>query len=158
MPCCSVKVDRFVSPPLEILLVSGDTGRPLLQDCLTLLVDLTTGHYNSSRTDSTSPWLTFLTSVQQSRTQNPPTTRHSFCRYVALSSLIVHFHCVFLFLPASELCSLPVVFTLYTSCTSLGSHCHWWGLLYSSWNVWLTWVIWYHEIGSYSVHIQSNPP
>ena len=43
---------------------------------------------------------------------------------VALSSPIVHCHCVFLFLPARELCSLPVAFTFYTSCTSLGSLCH----------------------------------
>ena len=43
---------------------------------------------------------------------------------VALSSLIVNRHCVYLFLPARELCLLPVVFTFYTSCTSLGSHCH----------------------------------
>ena len=61
-------VDRFVSPsPLRILLDSGDTGRPLTQDCLTLLVDLTTGHYNR-RAHSASLWLTFPTSVQQSRT------------------------------------------------------------------------------------------
>ena len=39
----------------------------LTQDCLTLLVDLTTGHYNMG-TQTTSLWLTFLTSVQQSRT------------------------------------------------------------------------------------------
>ena len=38
---------------------------PLTEDCLTLLVDLTTGHYNRG-TQSTSLWLTFLTSVQQS--------------------------------------------------------------------------------------------
>ena len=37
----------------------------LTEDCLTLLVDLTTGHYNRG-TQSTSLWLTFLTSVQQS--------------------------------------------------------------------------------------------
>ena len=40
---------------------------PLTQDCLTLLVDLTTGHYNRG-THSTSLWLAFLTNVQQSRT------------------------------------------------------------------------------------------
>ena len=40
---------------------------PLTQDCLTLQVDLTTGHYNRG-TQGTSLWLTFLTSVQQSRT------------------------------------------------------------------------------------------
>ena len=40
---------------------------PLTQDCLTLLVGLTTGHYNRG-TQDTSLWLTFLTSVQQSRT------------------------------------------------------------------------------------------
>ena len=40
---------------------------PLTEDCLTLLVDLTTGHYNRG-TQDTSLWLTFLTSVQQSRT------------------------------------------------------------------------------------------
>ena len=40
---------------------------PLTQDCLTLLVDLTTGHYNRG-TQTTSLWLTFLTSVQRSRT------------------------------------------------------------------------------------------
>ena len=32
---------------------------------------------------------------------------------VALSSLIVHFHCVFLFLPTREFCSLPVVFLCF---------------------------------------------
>ena len=32
--------------------------------------------------------------------------------------------CVYLFLPARELCSIPVVLRFYTSCTSLGSHCH----------------------------------
>ena len=40
---------------------------PLTQDCLTLLVGLTTGHYNRGTQDA-SLWLTFLTSVQQSRT------------------------------------------------------------------------------------------
>ena len=40
---------------------------PLTQDCLTLQVDLTSGHYNRG-TQSTSLWLTFLTSVQQNRT------------------------------------------------------------------------------------------
>ena len=30
----------------------------------------------------------------------------------------------FQLLYSRELCSLPVVFTFYTSCTSLGSHCH----------------------------------
>ena len=43
---------------------------PVAQDCLTLLVDLTTGHYNRG-TQGTSLWLTFLTSVQQRGTPEP---------------------------------------------------------------------------------------
>ena len=47
----------------------------------------------------------------------------SFCNNTSRSNQ------TFQLLYCRELCSLPVVFTFYTSCTSLGSHCHWWGLL-----------------------------
>ena len=47
---------------------NADAYMPLTQDCPPLLIDSTTGHYNSTGMHSTSLWLAFLTSVQQKRT------------------------------------------------------------------------------------------
>ena len=40
---------------------------PLMQGCLPLVIDSTTGHYNSTGAHSTSLWLAFFASVQQGR-------------------------------------------------------------------------------------------
>ena len=48
------KADRFFGPgstwTVQNLLNNADTRMPLTQDCLPLLVDSTTGHYNSTGT------------------------------------------------------------------------------------------------------------
>jgi len=46
---------------------NADAHLPLTQVCLPLLIDSTTGHYNSTGMHSTSLWSAFHTSVQQGR-------------------------------------------------------------------------------------------
>ena len=53
------------------------------QDCLAPLIDLTTGHCNTS-VHSTGPWLAFLPSVQQGRALE--------CGFVVLNGTSIHCH------------------------------------------------------------------
>ena len=57
---------------------------PLTQGCQPLLINSTTGHYNSTGMYSTSLWSAFLTSVQQGRALE--------CAFVALNSTGTHCH------------------------------------------------------------------
>ena len=58
---------------------NADAGMLLAQDYPPLLIDSTTGHYNSAGTHSTSLWLVFLTSIQQGRALE--------CAFVALNGM-----------------------------------------------------------------------
>ena len=68
-PRYSVKQDKLFGPSIiwtvQNSLNNVDAGMCLSQNCLAPLIDLTTGHYNSTGTYSTSLWLAFLASEQQ---------------------------------------------------------------------------------------------
>ena len=63
------KVDRFFGPTTAWIVQNSvdnaDACMPRMRDCPPLLIDSTTGHYNSTFMHSTSLWLAFLATEQQ---------------------------------------------------------------------------------------------
>ena len=66
-PRYSIEQTDFAVPLVpglhKISLNNVDTGRPLAQDCLALLVDSPTGRYTNTGMQSFSLWLSFLAIV-----------------------------------------------------------------------------------------------
>ena len=82
------KADRFFGSfstcTVQNSLDNADACLPLTQGCQPLLINSTTGHYNSTGMYSTGLWSAFLASVQQGRA-----LEHAF---VALNSTGTHCH------------------------------------------------------------------